>query len=170
MFSLVLLFPLLAAFASAAPCTTGNTTTTAGFPMPYYTQAKPLSTTFSQGYEPDPTWASRHHVGGNTFGVPDPIETGFAYAQFKCQYYCKAQSPPSSPSPSPSRHRAHRSQNQNQDQDQNQDQFSPGGSFFVRADPAVGSWCTCFNNTMDPNTFVSGIQTLVGAWNSLCET
>lgn len=24
-----------------------------------------------------------------TFGVPEPIETGFAYAQFKCEYYCK---------------------------------------------------------------------------------
>jgi len=48
-----------------------------------------------------------------TFGVPPPVETGFAYAQFKCQYYCE--------------------------------NASKGGSFFVRGDSKVGSYCNCYN-------------------------
>ncbi|KAI1152544.1 hypothetical protein F4825DRAFT_418645 [Nemania diffusa] len=73
-----------------------------------------------------------------TFGVPEPVETGFAYAQFKCQYYCQ--------------------------------NHSDGGSFFVHADSKVGSYCDCFNELMDPETFVTDNQSLVGAWNAICRT
>ncbi|KAI2623413.1 hypothetical protein GGS21DRAFT_340348 [Xylaria nigripes] len=122
---------------SATACMTGQPTTTAGFPMDLYTQVKPTSTTFMNGYQPNPNWASQHLVGTYTFGVPDPVESGFAYAQFKCQYYCEDR--------------------------------SNGGSFFVRADKTVGSYCHCYDKLVDPKTFVNGTQKLVGAWNSLCD-
>ncbi|KAI1819818.1 hypothetical protein F4861DRAFT_109041 [Xylaria intraflava] len=120
----------------ATACTTGTPTTTAGFPISFYVKATPASSSFAQGYEPEPAWASQHLVGTNTFGVPDPVESGFAYAQFKCQYYC--------------------------------DDKSQGGSFFVRADGDVGSYCSCYDKLIDPKAFVNSNQTLVGAWNSIC--
>ncbi|KAI0150256.1 hypothetical protein GGR57DRAFT_504597 [Xylariaceae sp. FL1272] len=72
-----------------ATCTTGTPITTAGYPISYYVQATPKATSFANGYRPEPTWASQHLVATYTFGVPPPIETGFAYAQFKCQFYCE---------------------------------------------------------------------------------
>ncbi|KAI1352565.1 hypothetical protein F5Y01DRAFT_313759 [Xylaria sp. FL0043] len=72
-----------------------------------------------------------------TFGVPEPVETGFAYAQFKCEYYCNNK--------------------------------SEGGSFFVHADSKVGSYCECYDELMDPETFINNNQTLVGAWNAICK-
>ncbi|KAI1126413.1 hypothetical protein F5Y10DRAFT_244959 [Nemania abortiva] len=119
-------------------CTTGTPMTTAGYPMPYYAQATPSAGKFTNGYRPEPRWANQHHVGSYTFGVPEPVETGFAYAQFKCQYYCANQ--------------------------------SEGGSFFVRADSKVGSYCDCYDEIMDPAAFVSNNGTLVGAWNAICRT
>ncbi|KAI8633010.1 hypothetical protein F5Y19DRAFT_471268 [Xylariaceae sp. FL1651] len=123
----------------AAACTTGSPVTTAGYPILYYTKATPTIGAFAQGYKPEPRWASQHLVGTYTFGVPAPVETGFAYAQFKCQYYCEDK--------------------------------SDGGSFFVaRADSRIGSYCSCYNDLMDPTTFVDNNQTLVGAWNAICKT
>ncbi|KAI0544834.1 hypothetical protein F4679DRAFT_509439 [Xylaria curta] len=127
--------PTLALPATA--CTTGAPMTTAGYPIPFYAQATPSSGSFENGYQPEPRWAGQHLVGTYTFGVPSPIETGFAYAQFKCQYYCLNQ--------------------------------SEGGSFFVRADSKVGSYCECYDDLMDPETFVNNNQTLVGAWNAICK-
>ncbi|KAJ8111023.1 hypothetical protein ONZ43_g5725 [Nemania bipapillata] len=121
----------------ATACTTGRPMTTAGYPMRYYAQATPSSDDLVNGYKPEPRWASQHLVGSYTFGVPEPVETGFAYAQFKCQYYCQ--------------------------------NHSEGGSFFVRADSKVGSYCDCYDELMDPEIFVSNNQTLVGAWNAICK-
>ncbi|KAI3325094.1 hypothetical protein HD806DRAFT_465572 [Xylariaceae sp. AK1471] len=123
----------------ATACTTGIPMTTAGYPISFYAQATPsASDAFADGYQPEPRWASQHLVGSYTFGVPAPVETGFAYAQFKCQYYCNNK--------------------------------SEGGSFFVRADSKVGSYCNCYNDLMDPDTFVNNNGTLVGAWNAICRT
>ncbi|KAI0452277.1 hypothetical protein F5B21DRAFT_349595 [Xylaria acuta] len=102
-----------AAAVPATACTTGAPMTTAGYPILYYAQATPSSDSFEHGYQPEPRWASQHFVRSYTFGVPPPVETGFAYAQFKCQYYCENQ--------------------------------SEGGSFFVRADSKVGSYCECYD-------------------------
>ncbi|KAI0490963.1 hypothetical protein F4859DRAFT_508752 [Xylaria cf. heliscus] len=126
----------------ATACTTGAPVTTAGYPILYYAQATPSSGAFQNGYQPEPRWASQHLVGTykpvpkQTFGAPPPIETGFAYAQFKCQYYCENQ--------------------------------SNGGSFFVRGDGSVGPNCECYDELLDPGTFVNNNQTLVGAWNAIC--
>ncbi|KAI8952515.1 hypothetical protein F4801DRAFT_577468 [Xylaria longipes] len=117
-------------------CTTGAPITTAGYPISYYAQATPSSGSFENGYQPEQVWASQHLVGTYTFGVPTPVETGFAYAQFKCQYYCE--------------------------------NMSEGGSFFVRGDSKVGSHCECYDDVMDPETFISNDETLVGAWNAIC--
>ncbi|KAI0525633.1 hypothetical protein F5B22DRAFT_658443 [Xylaria bambusicola] len=106
--------PKPTAVVPGTACTTGAPTTTAGYPIMYYTQATPGATAFVNGYQPEPRWAREHLVGSYTFGVPKPIETGFAYAQFKCEYYCQNQ--------------------------------SHGGSFFVRADSKVGSYCECYND------------------------
>ncbi|KAI0877049.1 hypothetical protein GGS24DRAFT_512523 [Hypoxylon argillaceum] len=130
--------PELAIAVQATACTTGTPVTTAGYPIPYYAQATPSTGNFVDGYKPEPKWASQHLVGSYTFGVPEPVETGFAYAQFKCQYYCQ--------------------------------NHSDGGSFFVHADSKVGSYCDCFNELMDPETFVTDNQSLVGAWNAICRT
>ncbi|KAI0540117.1 hypothetical protein GGR58DRAFT_499522 [Xylaria digitata] len=183
------------------PCTTGAPVVTAGYPIKYYAQATPGDGASVSGYEPEPRWAQQHLVGTygcqgkkmgaemtipteanrappthkreerrerddnkrqkhnkplpkiqektktdeealirtQTFGVPEPVETGFAYAQFKCEYYCQNQ--------------------------------SKGGSFFVRADSKVGSYCDCYDELMDPETFINNNnQTLVGAWNAICRT
>ncbi|KAI1180826.1 hypothetical protein F4777DRAFT_174048 [Nemania sp. FL0916] len=127
-----------AAASSDAVCTTGAPITTAGYPISYYAQATPSAGIFEAGYQPEPRWADEHLVGTYTFGVPAPVETGFAYAQFKCQYYCENQ--------------------------------STGGSFFVRGDDAAGSLCHCYNELMDPESFVSDDQSLVGAWNAICKS
>ncbi|GAP82388.1 hypothetical protein SAMD00023353_5900280 [Rosellinia necatrix] len=116
-------------------CTTGRPTTTAGYPMPYYTKVAPKDN-FSNGYRPETRWASEHLVGTYNFGAPEPLTTGFAYAQFKCQYYC--------------------------------DNQSVGGSFFVRREDGVGSRCECYDELLDPKTFVDDNETWVGAWNALC--
>ncbi|KAF2969334.1 hypothetical protein GQX73_g4227 [Xylaria multiplex] len=97
----------------ATPCTTGEPVITAGYPIKYYAQATPGAGASASGYQPESIWAQQHLVGTYTFGVPEPIETGFAYAQFKCEYYCQNQ--------------------------------SKGGSFFVRADSKVGSYCDCYD-------------------------
>ncbi|KAI1169182.1 hypothetical protein F5B18DRAFT_594355 [Nemania serpens] len=81
--------PEPAAAVPGTACTTGSPMTTAGYPMSYYVQATPSAGTFEVGYQPEPNWASQHLVGSYTFGVPEPVETGFAYAQYKCQYYCR---------------------------------------------------------------------------------
>ncbi|KAI0400612.1 hypothetical protein F4802DRAFT_478944 [Xylaria palmicola] len=130
--------PEPAAAVPATACTTGAPVTTAGYPIRYYAQATPRPGRFENGYQPEPRWSSQHLAGSYTFGVPEPVETGFAYAQFKCQYYCENQ--------------------------------SEGGSFFVRADEKVGSHCECYDELMDPDTFVNSNQTLIGAWNAICRT
>ncbi|KAI0205360.1 hypothetical protein F4808DRAFT_282010 [Astrocystis sublimbata] len=38
-----------------------------------------------------------------------------------------------------------------------------GGSFFVE-----GGNCQCYDDLLDPGTFVDNNQTLVGAWNAMC--
>ncbi|KAI1420647.1 hypothetical protein F5Y12DRAFT_719340 [Xylaria sp. FL1777] len=129
-------FPKPTPTATATACTEGTPTTIAGYPIMYYTQATPGANLV--GYKPEPRWAGEHLVGTYTFGVPEPTETGFAYAQFKCEYYCQNQ--------------------------------SEGGSFFVHADSEVGSYCECYDELMDPESFVSNNQTLVGAWNAICKT
>ncbi|KAI1284387.1 hypothetical protein F5Y07DRAFT_2192 [Xylaria sp. FL0933] len=121
----------------ATPCTEGTPTTTAGYPILYYAQATPSASAIVSGYQPEPRWARQHLVGTYTFGVPEPVETGFAYAQFKCEYYCNNK--------------------------------SQGGSFFVHADSKVGSYCECYDDLMDPETFINNNQTLVGAWNAICK-
>ncbi|KAI1117251.1 hypothetical protein F5Y14DRAFT_448183 [Nemania sp. NC0429] len=146
--TLLLLASAIAALAAGLPdpaaavlgtaCTTGAPMTTAGYPMSFYVRATPSAGSREEGYQPKPEWASQHLVGTYTFGVPEPIETGFAFAQYKCQYYCRDQ--------------------------------SKGGSFFVRADPKVGSYCDCYNDLMGPQSFVSNGQGRVGAWNAICET
>ncbi|KAI0420175.1 hypothetical protein F5X98DRAFT_38033 [Xylaria grammica] len=122
----------------ATACTTGTPVTTAGYPIRYFAQATPGASGSIGGYGPEPGWAQQHLVGSYTFGVPEPIETGFAYAQFKCEYYCA-------------------------------NRLSQGGSFFVRADSKVGSYCDCYDELMDPETFITNNQTLVGAWNAICK-
>ncbi|KAI1366571.1 hypothetical protein F5Y08DRAFT_351246 [Xylaria arbuscula] len=106
--------PAPVAAIPATACVTGAPTTTAGYPILYYTQATPDAGSSLNGYQPEPRWAREHLIGSYTFGVPPPIETGFAYAQFKCEYYC-------------------------------QNPLSGGGSFFVRADSRVGSYCECYD-------------------------
>ncbi|KAI0967496.1 hypothetical protein F4678DRAFT_445749 [Xylaria arbuscula] len=135
-------FPKPTAAVRATACVSGTPTTTAGYPILYYTPATPAtpSTSVSStsiGYQPEPSWAREHLVGTYTFGVPEPIVTGFAYAQFKCEYYCEDQ--------------------------------SEGGSFFVHADRSVGSYCECYDDLMDPESFVTTTNTLVGAWNAICK-
>ncbi|KAI1493245.1 hypothetical protein F5X96DRAFT_666894 [Biscogniauxia mediterranea] len=120
-------------YPAAGPCTTGTPTVTGGYTITY-AQAKP-SIAFEQGYKPEPAWAKDHAVGSYTFGVPQPHETGFAYAQFKCQNYC----------------------NNN----------GHGGFFVSYAGP--GSDCTCFDELLDPRSFVDNNQSLVGAWNPICK-
>ncbi|KAI1761321.1 hypothetical protein GGR53DRAFT_36712 [Hypoxylon sp. FL1150] len=122
---------------AAAPCTTGSPVVTAGYTIAY-AQALP-TIAFSEGYQPDPAWAKSHDVGSYPFGVPQPLETGFAYAQFKCQYYCN--------------------------------NIPGAGSFFVHYAPTVGglnSLCSCYDELLEPEAFVSMNQSLVGAWNHIC--
>ncbi|KAI0444619.1 hypothetical protein F4803DRAFT_246227 [Xylaria telfairii] len=122
------------ATVSSKACMAGAPTVTAGYTISYYVQVTPSA--LENGYQPESAWADQHLVGTYSFGVPPPVETGFAYAQYKCQYYCKNQ--------------------------------SEGGSFFVRGDDQVGSYCECYDELMDPETFVDNSQTLVGAWNAIC--
>ncbi|KAI1501068.1 hypothetical protein F5X99DRAFT_428645 [Biscogniauxia marginata] len=130
--------PQPAATQTVGPCTTGSPTVTAGYTI-NYAEAKP-TIAFEEGYQPEPAWADSHVIGTYTFGVPTPVESGFAYAQFKCQYYCNN---------------------------------APGaGGFFVSytgSGSKSGSDCTCFDELLDPESFVSTNQTLVGAWNPICK-
>ncbi|KAI1406400.1 hypothetical protein F4819DRAFT_481508 [Hypoxylon fuscum] len=131
--------PAPTAAAAAAPCTTGVPVVTAGYTINYAPAVPTVA--FQQGYQPEPAWAKGHVVGTYTFGVPPPVESGFAYAQFKCQYYCNG---------------------------------SPGaGSFFVNyagaGSGSVGSYCTCFDDLLIPESFVENNQTIVGAWNHICK-
>ncbi|KAI1206276.1 uncharacterized protein F4807DRAFT_463764 [Annulohypoxylon truncatum] len=120
---------------TGTPCTSGSPVVTAGYTI-NYAPAVP-TVVFENGYQPVEAWASAHVKSTYTFGVPPPVETGFAYAQFKCQYYCNN---------------------------------VPSGSFFVNYDGSdKGSLCTCFDELLDPQSFVSNNQTLVGAWNNLCK-
>ncbi|KAI1375127.1 hypothetical protein F4677DRAFT_141271 [Hypoxylon crocopeplum] len=124
--------------AAAAPCTTGEPVVTAGYTINYAPAIPTVG--FKAGYQPEPAWAGDHVVGTYTFGVPLPVESGFAYAQFKCQYYCNG--------------------------------GPDAGSFFVNyagAGSQVGSYCTCFDELLEPESFVSMNQTLVGAWNHICK-
>ncbi|KAK8100399.1 hypothetical protein PG999_010773 [Apiospora kogelbergensis] len=120
------------------PCTTGSPLTTAGYPINGYSHATP--TQFAgQAYKPDSEWAGSHVLGTYTYDVPLPLETGFAYAQFKCQFKCNS--------------------------------FG-GSSFFVKyagANNNEGSLCTCYDDLMNPDTFVADKQAMVGAWNSICK-
>ncbi|KAI2641432.1 hypothetical protein GGS26DRAFT_3838 [Hypomontagnella submonticulosa] len=123
--------------AAAVPCTTGDPVVTAGYTI-NYAPAIPTAV-FEAGYQPEPVWAKEHVVGTYTFGVPQPVESGFAYAQFKCQYYCNA--------------------------------AANAGSFFVNyAGEAsnIGSYCTCYDQLLEPESFVSNNQSVVGAWNHIC--
>ncbi|KAI0884247.1 uncharacterized protein GGS22DRAFT_189378 [Annulohypoxylon maeteangense] len=127
--------PSPTASAAAATCTSGSSVVTAGYTINY--AAAVPTVVFENGYQPAEDWAAAHSKGSYTFGVPPPVETGFAYAQFKCQYYCNN---------------------------------VPAGSFFVNYfDTAKGSLCTCFDDLLDPQSFVSNNQSLVGAWNSICK-
>ncbi|CAJ2508138.1 Uu.00g093240.m01.CDS01 [Anthostomella pinea] len=124
--------------AAAKPCTTGTPVVTAGYTINYALATPTATGTFRNGYQPEPGWAGEHVVGTYTFGVPTPIDAGFAYAQFKCQYYCNSQT---------------------------------SGSFYAKyagADSRDGSYCHCYDDLLDPDTFVEGNQTLVGTWNSIC--
>ncbi|KAI1411916.1 hypothetical protein F5Y13DRAFT_52946 [Hypoxylon sp. FL1857] len=122
---------------AAATCTTGAPVTTAGYPISYYARAVPTAK-FENGYQPESAWSQAHVVGTQTFGVPPPVETGFAYAQFKCQYYCNN---------------------------------ADSKSFFVNYagdGSSVGSYCSCFDEMLEPGSFIENSQSLVGAWNHLC--
>ncbi|KAI1774210.1 hypothetical protein F4818DRAFT_76485 [Hypoxylon cercidicola] len=122
---------------AATPCTTGDPVVTAGYTINYAPAIPTIA--FQQGYQPEPAWADGHVVGTYTFGVPQPLESGFAYAQFKCQYYCN--------------------------------NMPSAGSFFVNYAPTdgnLGSLCSCYDNILEPESFVSMNQTLVGAWNHIC--
>ncbi|KAI5924395.1 hypothetical protein F4810DRAFT_709730 [Camillea tinctor] len=122
---------------AASPCTTGTPTVTAGYTIDY-APAKP-TIAFEEGYKPEPAWASSHVAATYSFGVPEPIETGFAYAQFKCQHYCAN---------------------------------NGAGGFFVDypgPDATAGSNCVCFDDLIDPDTFVTHNESWVGAWNPICK-
>lgn len=100
------------------PCTTGSPTTTAGYVI-NYSRAAPTRYVAGAGYEPDHAWSSSHVLGSyvsspvlvcfvlslvrdpaaneytppavvQTYGVPAPLERGFAFAQFKCQFKCNS--------------------------------------------------------------------------------
>jgi hypothetical protein len=107
---------LPAAADSDAPCTTGSPVVTAGYTIKY-TPATPTAALDGPGFQPEPTWGKQHFVAtyvsdaalsrkhrslvysllildiSQTYGVPSPIESGFAYAQFKCQYTCNGATP-----------------------------------------------------------------------------
>ncbi|ORY71334.1 uncharacterized protein BCR38DRAFT_404429 [Pseudomassariella vexata] len=127
------------ATSSKTACTTGTRIVTAGYTI-NFAKATPTVDSFNgKAYQPDPTWASKHVMGTDTYGVGLPVESGFAYAQFKCQYKCNSYR---------------------------------GSSFFVNYEgPAsrIGSHCACYDDLLDPDTFVQGNQTVVGAWNSICD-
>ncbi|KAI1080692.1 hypothetical protein F5B20DRAFT_91260 [Whalleya microplaca] len=134
-------YPAEAAASTAAvgPCTTGDPVVTAGYTIKY-APATPTISAFENGYQPEPAWAENHVVGTYTFGVPQPVESGFAFAQFKCQYYCNG---------APS-----------------------AAGFFVKyagEDSQDGSYCSCYSDLLDPESFVADNQTLIGAWNSICD-
>ncbi|KAI2466714.1 hypothetical protein F4781DRAFT_340123 [Annulohypoxylon bovei var. microspora] len=121
---------------AAAPCTSGTSIVTAGYTI-NYAPAVP-TVVFEDGYQPADAWMADHVVGTYTFGVPPPVETGFAYAQFKCQYYCN--------------------------------NVDTAGSFFVNyTENDSGSLCTCFDDLLEPQSFVSNNQSMVGAWNHICK-
>ncbi|KAI4599368.1 hypothetical protein KJ359_001810 [Pestalotiopsis sp. 9143b] len=122
---------------AAAACTTGDPVVTAGYTIKYAV-AVPTAVQAGVGYQPDAAWAKQHVAATYTYGVPDPMETGFAYAQFKCQYTCN-----NAPS---------------------------GSSFFVQyVSGQSSSSCVCYNELLDPETFVTGNATMVGAWNAICD-
>ncbi|EMR67094.1 hypothetical protein UCREL1_5909 [Eutypa lata UCREL1] len=128
--------PTEAPSATAKACTTGTPVFTSGFNIDY-AWVEP-TVVLEGGYQPDPSWSSEHLVGTQTFGVPMPIESGFAYAQFKCQYSCNSRESGS---------------------------FfvkyaGPGNQ--------IGSYCSCFDDLLTPDIFVAGNQTVVGAWNAIC--
>ncbi|KAH8197134.1 hypothetical protein TruAng_008700 [Truncatella angustata] len=92
------LFTLASAFPAPAdgvgndlvvPCTTGAPVVTAGYTI-NYAPATPTANAADSGWQPDPVWGSQHVAATYTYGVFEPKETGFAYAQFKCQYTCNA--------------------------------------------------------------------------------
>ncbi|KAK8035209.1 hypothetical protein PG993_010204 [Apiospora rasikravindrae] len=119
------------------PCTSGTPTTTAGYPISYF-HATP--TQFgNQAYQPEADWAGSHILGTYTYGMPLPTETGFAYAQYKCQFKC------------------------------NSFGGSSFFVKYAGADSTEGALCTCYSDLMDPDTFVADDQAMVGAWNSLCK-
>ncbi|KAI1458911.1 hypothetical protein F4805DRAFT_106557 [Annulohypoxylon moriforme] len=127
---------LPAADAAAATCTSGSSVVTAGYTITY--AAAVPTVVFENGYKPAEAWATSHTKGSYSFGVPDPVETGFAYAQFKCQYYCN--------------------------------NVPNAESFFVNYDgEGKGSECTCYDELIDPQGFVSNDQARVGAWNNRCK-
>ncbi|KAI2621612.1 hypothetical protein GGR54DRAFT_72330 [Hypoxylon sp. NC1633] len=131
--------PTVAAAHAVAACTTGVPVVTAGYTI-NYAPALPTAI-FDTGYQPEPVWAKAHVVGTYTFGVPQPVESGFAFAQFKCQYYCNG---------GPS-----------------------AAGFFVNyagEQSNVGSMssCTCYDDLLAPESFISDNMTLVGAWNHIC--
>ncbi|KAI8966170.1 hypothetical protein F5Y11DRAFT_214977 [Daldinia sp. FL1419] len=123
----------------AAPCTTGAPVVTAGYTINYAPAVPTVA--FQNGYQPEEAWSKSHVIGTYTFGVPTPVESGFAYAQFKCQYYC------------------------------NNAGSVGAGSFFVSYagdQSKVGSYCTCFDDLLEPDSFVDNSEALVGAWNHIC--
>ncbi|KAK9775605.1 hypothetical protein SCAR479_07711 [Seiridium cardinale] len=139
LFTVATAIPAVAADLSSTAtvaCTTGEPVVTAGYTI-NYAQASPTVVAADAGYQPDPVWGSQHVAATYTYGVPEPKETGFAYAQFKCQYTCNA---------------------------------APGGSsFFVQyVGGQTGSFCTCYNDLLKPESFVPLNQTIVGGWNAIC--
>ncbi|KAI1879093.1 hypothetical protein JX265_003270 [Neoarthrinium moseri] len=129
---------LPAADASDKACTTGTAVVTAGYTI-NYAPATPTATIAGAGYHPEPAWESGRVVATYTYGVPTPIETGFAYAQFKCQYTCNGASPPGS------------------------------SFFVKYVGGQVGSQCTCYSDLLKPEALVPYNQTVVGAWNAICK-
>ncbi|KAK7963644.1 hypothetical protein PG988_010618 [Apiospora saccharicola] len=139
------------------PCTSGTPTTTAGYSMGYF-HATPTQFK-NKAYQPEAAWAKNHIKGTMTYGVSEPTETGFAYAQFKCQFKCNSWSASSffvkwcKSSPVPPKVLTN--------------WVSP--SFHGTAGGKDDAMCTCYSDLMDPDTFVSDTENMVGAWNSLCK-
>ncbi|KAI0470942.1 hypothetical protein GGR56DRAFT_121629 [Xylariaceae sp. FL0804] len=129
------------ALAPSPTCTTGTPVVTGGYTI-NYAPAVPAVGALADGsgFRPEPAWAADHLVGSNTFAVPLPVESGFAYAQFKCQYYCNAHTGTGA--------------------------FFVD---YAGADSRVGSYCSCYDGLLDPATFVTNNQTVQGAWNVICK-
>ncbi|KAK7967218.1 uncharacterized protein PG986_001495 [Apiospora aurea] len=146
------------------PCTSGTPTTTAGYPISYF-HATP--TQFAdKAYQPEADWAGSHILSTYTYGMPLPLETGFAYAQYKCQFKCNSFGGSSFfvKYSEESRH-THITYTTCK-----RLYLLTFASFYLAGvDETEGALCTCYSDLMDPDTFVADDQAMVGAWNSLCK-